>query len=121
MPEVYKAPGSKVAGEFRTVYLTPRGEHTVFPGDKGVKISQITDGTSNTILAVEASDDKAVIWTKPDDLEFDTKDPIAGLVGLRDGGFLAAFCDGHVELIPQGLDAEGLDILFDRDDGKARR
>ena len=29
--------------------MTVRGKDTAFPGDKGVKLSEITDGTSNTI------------------------------------------------------------------------
>ena len=31
MPRIYVAPGSKVAGQFKTVYLTPRGKTRYFP------------------------------------------------------------------------------------------
>src|SRR5260221_5035866 len=79
MPDVFKAPGSKAAKEFKTVYLTPRGSETVFPGDKGVHIKDITDGTSKTIMVVEANDDNAVVWTKPDDFDVGKPDPIKGL------------------------------------------
>ena len=37
----------------------------------------ITDGLSNTIAFVEAGTNKAVPWTKPDDLLFDYADPLA--------------------------------------------
>ena len=46
----------------------------MFPGPKGVRIADVTDGTSNTILFVEADDDHAVVWTAPDDLAYDPKD-----------------------------------------------
>ena len=45
------------------------------------------------------ADDKAVIWTKPDDLPFDPKKPHAGLKGLRPGGFLVSMSDGAVRLL----------------------
>lgn len=118
MPKVYAAPGSKVADEFKTVYLTPRGEKTAFPGEKAVRIREITDGTSKTLMAVEASDDKAVIWTKPDDYEINDKDPTAGLVGLRRGNFLALFCDGSVQAIPENVAQEAVMALFTRNGGE---
>jgi Protein of unknown function (DUF1559) len=114
MPDDYKSPGSKAAAEFKTVYLTVRGDTTPFPGRTPVQLSSITDGTASTIMLVEASDDKAVVWTKPDDFEPDVMNPIAGLVGLRTRGFLAAFCDGHVDTIPQNVDPEDLKALFTR-------
>jgi prepilin-type processing-associated H-X9-DG protein len=114
MPPVYMAPGSN-AGPGKTNYVTVRGEKTAFPGKKGISIAQIRDGTAYTIMAVEASDQKAVIWTKPDDFEYDQKNPVAGLTGLRRGGFNAAFCDGHVRFISQAIDADTLKALFTRD------
>jgi hypothetical protein len=118
MPDVFKAPGSKAAKEFKTVYLTPRGEGTAFPGEKPVSFKQVPDGsTSKTIAVMEAADDKAVIWTKPDDFDITQKDPIAGLVGLREGGFLTVFCDGSVHSIVKTIDTESLMQLFNRADG----
>ena len=43
------------------------GDAYALAADQGRRLPQITDGTSNTILLVEASDEKAVPWTKPDD------------------------------------------------------
>ena len=69
MPAVYTCPsGSRTpAKEGKTTYLTPRGPATIFPGADAIKIQDITDGTSNTIFVVDASDAAAVTWTKPDD------------------------------------------------------
>lgn len=114
MPDVYRSPGS-AAGAGKTNYLTVRGEKTAFPGDKGLKIMDIRDGTSNTIMVVEASDEKAVPWTKPDDFEYDEKDPIKGLVGLQPDAFLALFVDGSVQTIKKSIDAKALNAFFTRD------
>ena len=67
-------------------------------------------------MLVEAH--KAVPWTKPDDLPFDKKNPKAGLMGLRPGGFVAAFCDGHVEFLRDSITPEKLGALFTRNDGE---
>ncbi|MGA2058984.1 MAG: DUF1559 domain-containing protein [Thermoguttaceae bacterium] len=118
MPAEYKSPNSK-AGEGKTNYLTVRGENTVFPGQKGVRIADITDGTAFTIAIVEAADEKAVIWTKPDDFEIDNQNPMKGLAGLHPGVILAAFADGSVHTLSATIDPEVLRGLFSRNGGEA--
>lgn len=80
-------------------------------------MSSITDGTSNTLAIVEASDARAVIWTKPEEFVPDAKDPFKGLLGMYPGGFNAGFCDGSVRFISQSIDLKMLNYLFERDDG----
>ena len=76
--KVYRSPMSQAPLNM-TTYLTVRGKNTAFPGAEGIKLTDITDGTSNTIMIVEASDKKAVPWAKPDDFEFNEKKPGEGL------------------------------------------
>ena len=57
------------------------------------------------------------MWTTPDDFEYNETDPLAGLAGLRPGGFLAALRDGSVRLIARA-DKETIRQLFLRDDGR---
>jgi hypothetical protein len=116
MPEVYKCPtATDVPG--MTHYLVVRGEKSVFPGDKGIQVSEITDGTSNTIMTVEA--DKAVPWTKPEDCEYDESNPLKGLGGLQPNGFLAGFADGSVHFISSSIEASVLKALFTRNGKEA--
>ena len=61
-----------------TNYLTVRGKDTAFPGKDEIKMADITDGCSHTIMAVEVCDAKAVPWTKPDDLQLRRKEPCGG-------------------------------------------
>jgi prepilin-type processing-associated H-X9-DG protein len=114
---VYRSPAS-TAKPGMTNYLTVRGMHTAFPGKEGIRLAGIPDGTSNTIMLVEANDAKAVPWTKPDDFPYNEKNPAAGLGGIFPGGFNAAFCDGSVRFIRGTIDAETLRRLFIRDDGQ---
>ena len=116
MPQVYRSPSS-VAPPGTTVYLTIRGNDTVFPGKDGIAFNQIPDGSSYTVTAVEASDARAVPWTKPDDLPYNEQDPMAGLLSRPDG-FWALFADGSVHFISASIGADTLKLLFTRNDRK---
>jgi hypothetical protein len=97
----------------KTNYLAVVGEPCVFDGSpEGTRIAKINDGTSNTVILVEAADDQAVEWTKPDDWEFNPANPSAGLGGIRAGGWLASFADGSVQFISETIDQEQLKALF---------
>jgi thiol-disulfide isomerase/thioredoxin len=96
MPAVFQNP-NRPAGPF-TSYLAVVGSDCVFDGTpKGTSLSQIPDGTANTIMLVEADD--AVEWTRPDDLKVNPQLPPVGLGGFRPNGWLAVFADGSVSLI----------------------
>lgn len=128
IPPTYRSPTSR-AGEGMTTYLGAKGKNAAFVDpdatDKGkdqaagISLAAVIDGTSNTIMIVEAADDKAVIWTKPGDFEPDAKDPLKGLIGPGGQGFNAAFCDGAVRTLKKSIDPKTLQRLFQRNDGEA--
>ncbi len=118
MPQVYRSPGSKVSGEGKTDYLTVRGEKTVLPGETAIRLADIPDGVSNTIVAVEVADDKAVLWTRPDDFEYDQQDPMKGLIGLWPEGFIAALADSSVRFVRSSIDPSVLKAFFTRNGGE---
>lgn len=91
----------------KTIYLAVSGKGTALEGEER-SFRDILDGTSNTVIAVEADPSEAVIWTKPDDWEFDPDQPMRGLGNLRPGIFSALFVDGSVHMISKEVD---LDVL----------
>lgn len=119
IPPVYVHPNhADLAKEGKTVYLVPTGEGTVFDGNEGTGIAKITDGTSNTILAVEAHREAAVIWTKPDELVVDFKNPLKNLKSALVGGFHVLLCDGAVRFISDNINADTMKALFTRGGGE---
>ena len=119
MPPVYRSPFSRKGDEGKTIYLAPVGKDTAFPGRQALTLPKdFPDGTSNTILIVEATDARAVPWTKPDDLPYDPKEPLAGLVTRDRDFFLAAFADGTVHTVPASLGLDNIRALFTRNGGE---
>jgi hypothetical protein len=123
MPQFYVSPRVSDVKEGHTTYVVPVGEKAIFAGKEGLKIQAITDGTSNTILALEAAAEHAVIWTKPDDLQFDPKSPLTGIHFDDAGQMLALFADGSVRAIkrdtaeknlPPLVTASGGEVIEDR-------
>jgi hypothetical protein len=94
MPREYASPDGSADGKTRIMVFTGKGA----PFNPGPPLlpAHITDGTSNTIMCVEAGPDKAVPWTKPEDLPFDPEKPLEALGQVPPEGFLAAFFDGSV-------------------------
>ncbi|WZO95804.1 DUF1559 domain-containing protein [Isosphaeraceae bacterium EP7] len=120
MPKVYDAPAATraLAAEGKTTYLTPRGATTMFPGAQGVKIQEITDGTSNTIMTLEADDQAAVIWTKPDDWEVKAPLDLQALFGRYQGGTSFGFADGSVRFLKKSINLQVMDALLTKSGGE---
>lgn len=120
MPTVYETANTTAEQRRQgmTTLLAPVGPKTVFGQAEGIRIRDITDGTSNTIMIVDASQDRATIWTKPDDLIFDPEKPWEGLGKADVKRFLAAFCDGSVRRLDDTTNAVNLRRYFQMNDGE---
>lgn len=101
MPDEFRS-GSGQGTSTRMVTLT--GPHGLFFQRK-VGLRDITDGSSNTVMIVQVGPDKAVPWTKPDDVEFDPANPLVafGKIGKT---FLCTMADGMVREIDATIDAK---------------
>ncbi len=120
MPATYRCPleNAEATRQGKTRYLAPRGPNTIFRGSEPISLRDVTDGTSNTIMVMETSDDRAVIWTKPDDWEVpaDLAQVPAGIlkahVGHRVRGSNCGFADGAVRFLHESIKPATLRFLL---------
>jgi hypothetical protein len=110
MPEVYG-----FSPEGKTSIHVFVGEGTPF-GGKPIRIADVADGTSNTIMVVRAGEDTADIWTKPGGLAFDKANPIQALGNIGET-FDVLMIDAYDRPLPKSIDAATLGNLIQHNDG----
>jgi hypothetical protein len=107
-----------------TSYLVVVGPKTIFPGASSIKIADITDGTSNTILMVEAVE-SGINWLEPRDMSYEEAlrgiNPKTGwgISSRHEGGAEVALADGSVRFLPDKTPVEQFRLFLERDDGQA--
>jgi hypothetical protein len=120
MPGVYRCPSDPpVSDRSTTRYQVPTGPGTLFEGDEGTSIFAITDGTSNTLLVVEAAN--PVPWTKPEDVRAGQDQPPPALGSLHPGGVNALIADGSVRFLKKSVDPQVLRALTTKGGGEIIR
>jgi RNA polymerase sigma factor (sigma-70 family) len=82
---------------------------------RGIRLVDILDGTSNTLLLVEGESD--VPWTKPEDIPYSSAGRVPKLGGLFNDVFHVAFADGSVHAISKQVDEKVLRLMITRADG----
>jgi RNA polymerase sigma factor (sigma-70 family) len=97
MPGMPGMAAAEAIQHFATAFI--KGEVTRLP-------ASIPDGTSNTILIVEAGN--PVPWTKPEDLHYADDEPLPELGGLFPNVFHAAFADGAVHTLTKNYNEKQL-------------
>jgi hypothetical protein len=122
MPAVFRCPADR-GDATNTSYLVVTGEGTVFPGARCRRISDVVDGTSNTILFVETTDSQ-INWMEPRELTYEQA--LAGInpqegtgISSRHGGFaIVANVDGSIWMLPESLSRDTLRKLLLCNDGE---
>ncbi|MFO0796290.1 MAG: DUF1559 domain-containing protein [Gemmataceae bacterium] len=105
MPRLYHPNDPALVAAGKTTLVVPAGKNTLSPpGRAKVTIASITDGTSNTVLAVNADPARAVVWTKPDDLPFDPAEPLKGVVPPGAEAIDVVMADGSTKRLSPRLD-----------------
>jgi prepilin-type processing-associated H-X9-DG protein len=96
MPDVYRLDDVlDSGGKTRLVVLVGPGTPFHNLKQRGPNYAEFTDGSSNTLLALEVGADKAIEWTKPESDNFDPNNPLAAL-GDIPPSFNVLFADGRV-------------------------
>jgi hypothetical protein len=111
IPHVYCSPELSPQEYGKTTFLGVAGKKAFFQGTEGISIRQITDGTSNTLMIVEAPPGQAVVWTKPDDFDVDAGRLHERLFQGRDT-FGAAMCDGSAHVFGKATTEKTLQAYF---------
>jgi len=100
-----------------TSYAVVAGPGTIWPGTAQVSNSQITDGTSNTMLPVEVVN-SGINWMEPRDLDLTKRSPgINSRSGLgvssnHSGVVCAQFADGRTVTLDESITEKQLKALL---------
>ena len=105
MPLVYQKSSGMADG--KTMILAVTGKDQAFDGGKGIDMAARGRSAARAVMLVETGPDKAVFWSKPEDLSFQVGTPLAALLGqLPDDGFYAVY--GNGSMVRMGVDKERL-------------
>ncbi len=116
MPRVYTHPLDRAANRAGLTYFQVCvGPQTVFEKPQGHAMVEITDGTANTAMVLEAA--RPVTWTKPEDLTFNPAGPLPPVGGRFQRGFYVLMCDGSVHRLDSTFASRTLHLMITRNDG----
>ncbi len=114
MPRLFASRTQPDDNEFKTFYRVFHGKGAAFEGTKGLSLEEFADKRSETILIVEAGE--SVIWTKPEELEFDSDKPLPRLGGMfpKRDDFQVIMADGTVRKVKRNVSESTLRAAITR-------
>ena len=110
-PNIYVCPtlqAERPSAAAVTSYVLLTGPGTTFPHGRTTRLTDIRDGTANTLIAAEVSN-VSVAWTEPRDLDvrtmsFRVNDPNRpGISSRHPGGANVSFADGGKRFLREGI------------------
>ena len=114
---IFQCPSDRTVSPTTTSFVAVVGAGTAWPGPTSTKLSDFTDGLSQTIMVVEIAN-SGIHWMEPKDLDV-AKMPLAidaksgkSTSSKHAGGANVAYADGHIEYLRDGLSPEVLRALL---------
>jgi prepilin-type processing-associated H-X9-DG protein len=119
----YACPSGHTDSPEKTCYQVVVDPSGIFPGaNKATKFSEVSDGLSNTILAIETESENAVPWMAPVDADMSTYLSLGQSIRPNHtGGSNAAFGDGSIQFMSNSVDANAAKAMVTKDAGDAPR
>jgi prepilin-type processing-associated H-X9-DG protein len=116
--EEFIDPQTPPANPTDTPYRVFYGNGALFDADgKPVRVTQVTDGLSNTMMAVHAREQ--VPWAKPADFAYAPNAPLPPLGGPNSNGYNVLMADGSVRFIRSNVPEATIKTLITRAGGEA--
>lgn len=113
----YSCPSTTIAGSELTCYQLIDDRTAMIYGAEFRKLSEVTDGTSNTLLVVESCEADAVPWMKPQDLKPQNYlNPTTRT--NHAGGSNTAMGDGSVKFMSSTINPQVFSAMLSRDGGE---
>lgn len=100
-----------------TNYMVVVGPDTLFPGSEPIKLEEVIDGVSNTVMVVEVPG-PPIPWGEPRDITIDELIDRLSQDTIHPGTIAIVMADGSVQNIPTNIDPETLRGMCTRNGGE---
>ena len=116
--EVFACPAAADLEPGKTTYVLPISPGTVWGGQQPLSLCEITDGTSQTAMVVEAAAEQAVVSTQPADLAVTPTVPAVGWGTWHGNAYPVLYCDGSVRFVEGERAGRAAVATAESEDGK---
>lgn len=114
MPEIYRDAAAAHDSTTTRIMGLVSPESMLTPDKLSFDLRTVKDRPEDTILLIQAPQEKAVPWTKPEDFTLDPIDPLVGIRPIPETGLLTAFASGKVNYLISTIDESSFHAMATR-------